>query len=343
MTSTTNDLYKKAGVNIEAGDHLAGWLAKTNNIPTSGLGQTLGGIGNFAGLFKPDFKKFKSPVLVSSTDGVGTKILLASEQNKFDGIGMDLVAMCVNDLYTIGAEPLFFLDYYATGKLDSDQFKAVLSSIKEGLKICKTPLLGGETAEMPGLYGFNHFDLAGFVVGVVEEDRILGAKFVQSGDKLIALASQGFHSNGFSLVRQWLKKTKPSQLLLDQCLQPTKIYAELVEIFPQAEKLGLHALANITGGGISGNLPRVLPDGMEAKITKNLPTPEWMKEFILQNTKSIFDVEEVFNLGVGMIAVVSQKTSGEFLKTCQSLDLEAVEIGEIVSLNSNAPAKVHYV
>ncbi len=344
MSRTPNDLYKAAGVNIEAGEKLASWLSESGDSANLGIGKPLAGLGNFAGLFKPDFKNFKSPVLVSSTDGVGTKILLGLEHDKVDGLGIDLVAMCVNDLYTIGALPLFFLDYFATGQLSEPQFKKVLTSIKEGLKTCKTPLLGGETAEMPGLYSLNHFDLAGFVVGVVDEESVLGAHNVQIGDKVIAICSEGFHSNGFSLIRQWLKETKPTQLLLDRLLQPTKIYSELVDIFPNAKALGLNALANITGGGISGNLCRVLPDGTAAELTRNLPTPDWMKEFIFQHAPSLFDVEHVLNLGVGMTAVVSSDTSAAFMQACRSADLQVHEIGKITNLNNPAAkALVKYV
>jgi phosphoribosylformylglycinamidine cyclo-ligase len=324
------DHYKGAGVDTEKGDAVVEWLQTRQQgfKHPRGLGFVRDGIGGFAGLFKINFSGMRDPQLVASTDGVGTKLLLGIETDLVSGLGQDLVAMCVNDLYTVGATPLFFLDYYATGALDTAQFKLVLESIQNSCKACHMALLGGETAEMPGLYGARHFDLAGFVVGVVDEPKRLGAHRVKAGDRLIALASSGFHSNGYSLIRKWLNKEKNSDLV-SKLMTPTKLYSEipdLVERFPE----GLRALANITGGGISGNLPRVLPESMTAMINRDaVPTPDWMRSFIESHVPSLDEVEPVFNLGCGMIAVVSDKDSAAFQEFARELGLGPRDIGSV--------------
>ncbi len=337
--------YEAAGVDTEKGDALADWLAKDESKGFKhphGLGKLTSGIGGFAGLFEINFQSMKKPQLVASTDGVGTKLLLGLNQNQIDHLGQDLVAMCANDLYTIGATPLFFLDYYATGSLSEDQFKRVLTSIKSACKTCGMALMGGETAEMPGLYEKGHFDLAGFVVGVVDEESRLGAHRTKDGDFLIAWESSGFHSNGYSLIRKWLseypKLATPE--LIQKLMAPTKLYPEVVTL-AQEFKADLHAMANITGGGISGNLPRVIADDLVCEISlQELPILPWMKDFILGAKSSLEEIEPVFNLGAGMVAVVEKNVAERFIQSSSALGLKPKKIGQVV--RGKGPASVCY-
>ncbi|MBC7658734.1 MAG: phosphoribosylformylglycinamidine cyclo-ligase [Chitinophagaceae bacterium] len=338
----TRDLYKESGVDVEKGDALVDWLQESGSIGTRG-GEVVSGIGGFAALFRPDFRGMEDPLLVTGTDGVGTKVLLAIEEKQLEGLGFDLVAMCVNDLYTVGGRPLFFLDYYATGILDAEQFKAVLAGIRQALKQCDTALLGGETAELPGLYEKGHFDLAGFVVGVVDGVKRLKPDMVETGDVLIALESSGFHSNGYSLVRKWLKEKKASPERILKIMTPTRIYWELPQILKTLPWGSVHALANITGGGISGNLPRVLPAGVVAEINpKTIPTPEWMQAIFDEHGASFASVEGVFNMGAGMIAAVKADAADAFIKACAESKLGAVKIGRIVKGETGTEASVRY-
>ena len=346
MSEGTQDLYKNAGVDTDAGDALVGWLQskKSSFTHPKGFGRVADGIGGFAGLFSINLSRFKNPTLVASTDGVGTKLLLGLENNLCRDLGQDLVAMCVNDLYTVGASPLFFLDYYATGSLNQNQFKEVLSSIQASCKTCDMALLGGETAEMPGLYEKGHFDLAGFVVGAVDGDQRLGPHRVKAGDHLVAFEASGFHSNGYSLVRKWLKET-PRPDLVPPLMAPTKLYSEIPDLFLKHPET-FHALANITGGGISGNLPRVMPKNTLAEISfDKLPTPAWMRDFILSHVLSLKDVEEVFNLGAGMIAVVDANAGAKFLHDASEMGLKPHVIGSVKESQSdtNKPASVRYI
>ena len=340
-----SEAYKSAGVDTAKGDALADWLAAGDKKPfihPRGLGQLSAGIGGFAGVFDIDFKGLSKPQLVASTDGVGTKLLLAIEEDTTDGLGQDLVAMCVNDLYTVGAVPLFFLDYYATGQLSEDQFKKVLTGIKKSCQICSMALMGGETAEMPGLYGRGHFDLAGFVVGVVDDSKRLGAHRTQEGDVLVSLQSTGFHANGFSLIRTWL--TKNPQLrtteLMHHLLTPTRLYPEVIALADKF-KDAFHALANITGGGISGNLPRVIADNLQADILfSKIPTEQWMTDFINHAGSTPKEVEPVFNLGIGMIAVVGREVADTFVQAATDAKLGPKIIGELTA--TKGPASVVY-
>lgn len=342
-----NNRYAEAGVDTEKGDALVSWLQGQKHGGTKGkFGKVLESIGGFASLYRLSpgaLRSFKAPLLVASTDGVGTKLLLGLEQDLLGGLGYDLVAMCVNDLYTVGARPLFFLDYYATGKLDERQFKIILASIRQACLAAEAPLVGGETAELPGLYQQGHFDLAGFVVGLVDEKKTLGPKRVKKGDHLVGLNSSGFHSNGFSLIRKWIKAQKISQDLLRKLMEPTVIYAALPDIVAKLGTGTVHALAHITGGGISGNLPRVLPSNMTARISwKELQTPEWMRAFIESSGATLEEVEGTFNLGVGMIAVTSDSTA--FLKTARAYGLAGQVIGEVAAAKkSQKEAEVQYV
>lgn len=333
------DLYKEAGVDVDKGDRLVDWLKESPESRDHRYGQVVSGIGGFSGLFRPNFGGMKDPLLVSGTDGVGTKVLLGIETGLVEGLGIDLVAMCVNDLYTIGARPLFFLDYYATGQLDEAQFKAVLTGIRKGCAQSGAALMGGETAEMPGLYGKGHFDLAGFVVGVVDGATALGPERVKAGDHLYAIASSGFHSNGYSLVRHWLKERSnlPSQTLLERLMTPTRIYHEIPQILDEVGPSVLHALANITGGGISGNLPRVIPNDIVCRIdTKALRTPDWMRQFIIEQGSTVLAQEAVFNLGAGMIAVVAPEGAAAFERSAAAHNLETYRIGHTASLPGEA-------
>jgi phosphoribosylformylglycinamidine cyclo-ligase len=335
------DLYKEAGVDVAKGDHLVDWL-HANNLQKVDLklGSVVSGIGGFAGLFRPNFKGMEDPLLIASTDGVGTKVLLAIESNILGGIGQDLVAMCVNDLYTIGGRPLFFLDYYATGALDENQFKEVLTGIKNGCRQSNAVLLGGETAEMPGLYEKGHFDLAGFVIGMVDGKKMLKPELVEVGDILFALPSTGFHSNGYSLVRKWLKEKPADKKLLNQIMQPTKIYHEIPELLDTLGTGVLHAAANITGGGISGNLPRVMPNDVDCEISfKAIKTQDWMQGFIESQGSDAKSQEGVFNIGCGMILAVSKSGADKFLAAARKLDLEPYEIGKVV-VGKNEPSVI---
>jgi phosphoribosylformylglycinamidine cyclo-ligase len=324
------DLYKESGVDVAKGDALVDWLQSRKADQVNG-GEVVSGIGGFAALFRPDFSGMEDPLLVSGTDGVGTKVLLGIEHDQLEGLGVDLVAMCVNDLYTVGGRPLFFLDYYATGILDEKQFKAILSGIRKGLAQSNAALLGGETAELPGLYEKGHFDLAGFVVGVVDGKKRLRPELVQRGDKLIALSASGFHSNGYSLVRKWLAEKPVDQATLNRILEPTKIYYEVPELLKRLGWGPLHGLANITGGGISGNLPRVLPEGLDPEIDpKKIPTPDWMRAFYESHGARFEDVEGVFNMGAGMIAVVAADAEAKFHQICKDLGLGSTTIGQMI-------------
>ena len=345
MTKPTNTnpatLYKQAGVDVEKGDRLVDWLLEHESAPkATRLGAVVSGIGGFAAMFRPNFKGLADPLLVTSTDGVGTKVLLGIDTGIVHGLGIDLVAMCVNDLYTVGGRPMFFLDYYATGALDEDQFKSVLAGIKKGCAQSGALLLGGETAEMPGLYAKGHFDLAGFVVGAVDGKALLGPQHVKAGDRLFALPSSGLHSNGYSLVRHWLKDSgKPDQALLDHLMQPTRIYHELPELVDKLGITSIHAVANITGGGISGNLPRVMPDGTDAHINvADLPTPPWMRTFIESHQATALAQEGVFNLGCGMIAIVAPEAAAAFTLAARALQLDVQPIGDVQA--GSGPAKV---
>jgi len=330
----STDLYKAAGVDVDKGDELVAWLQKDNSqTQTYKHGEILDGIGGFAGMFRPNLQGIEDAVLVASTDGVGTKVLLGLEHNKLEGLGIDLVAMCINDLYTVGAQPLFFLDYFATGKLSDTQFKSILTGIKDGLRQASTFLMGGETAELPGLYAHGHFDLAGFVVGLVDGKKKLGPHLVKDSSKLYAFKSSGFHSNGYSLLRRWLDGMKPDEKttdLVDRLLTPTKIYHEIPALLSKLEAGTVQAFAHITGGGISGNLPRVIPRDYACVIKQSaIATPTWMNEFIKWNGGTFETTEGVFNLGIGMIAVVDADRSKAFDKACQELSLSPEHIGDV--------------
>lgn len=294
--------YKQAGVDIIAGDALVSWLQSTSKQKKDK--RVLGGIGGFAALFKADFKKMKSPCLVSSTDGVGTKVLLASHFNQYAGVGQDLVAMCVNDLLCVGADPLFFLDYYACGKLDLKNAQEFLSGVRKACAEVECSLIGGETAEMPGVYKAEDFDCAGFAVGVVDEKKTLGAHKVKPGDVVIGVPSSGFHSNGFSLLRKVFEKDLDQWR--DKLMVPTALYGKLVKNLRKNVK-GLKACANITGGGLE-NIPRVLPKGTTIAIEPWF-VPEPFK-VVKERTGMSWDKMLVtLNCGLGFAIIVDPKDS----------------------------------
>jgi phosphoribosylformylglycinamidine cyclo-ligase len=314
------DLYKQAGVDVEKGDQLVDWLAENRETVANPYVSVLDGIGGFAGIVRPNWKRFEDPLLIGCTDGVGTKILLALQHKNVSGLGIDLVAMCVNDMYCVGGRPLFFLDYYATGALDSNDFKSVLTGIKAGLKQCSCPLLGGETAELPGMYPKGEFDLAGFMVGIVDGKTMLTPSLIEDGDLIYGLKSSGFHSNGYSLIRKWLQERPANVELIEHLLEPTAIYSEIPDLLDELPKGTIHGIAHITGGGISGNLPRVLPKGATAVLDpQRIPTPEWMSQFIYAGGYAPLDLEGTFNLGVGMCLIVGKNQRHDFEKSASKL------------------------
>lgn len=341
--------YRSAGVDIDAGDSLVERIKP--HAARTRRPEMLGGLGGFGALTAIP-SRYKNPVLVSGTDGVGTKLKLAIDTKIYDTIGIDLVAMCVNDIIVSGAEPLFFLDYYATGKLDVDAAEQVIKGIAEGCYQAGAALVGGETAEMPGMYHGNDFDLAGFCVGVVERDEIIDQKLVKTGDVLLGLASSGPHSNGYSLIRKVLEVSGASldsefagTTLGRALLEPTRIYAKLVLQLIEQYQEGLHGLAHITGGGLTENLPRVLPDHTQANISLS----SWQRPAIfewLQTEGNIADDEmlRTFNCGIGMVLVVEASQAEAILKTCQDSGIQGWRLGEIVtSTSTQVEPFVHYV
>lgn len=284
-------------------------------------------IGGFSALFPAPFSKMTSPYLVSSTDGVGTKLKLATYFHRYKEVGQDLVAMCVNDLICSGAQPLFFLDYYSCGHLKLKQAKSFLTGVSKACKVCDCPLVGGETAEMPGLYKKDDFDCAGFALGVVEKKDILGAHKVKMGDALIALSSSGFHSNGFSLLRQVFHSKKDLEKWKNTLLKPTLLYAPLIRnLLPLG---ALHAIAHITGGGMD-NLLRVLPDQCEALLQPwNIPPP--FLEVQKRTKMSLKNLLKTFNSGVGMVLVVNPRKKNKLLHEIQKTGFSAFLLGHVTS------------
>ncbi|WP_031435496.1 phosphoribosylformylglycinamidine cyclo-ligase [Methylomarinum vadi] len=326
--------YKSAGVDIEAGNALVERIkpiaAKTR---TAGV---MAGLGGFGSMFELPLDRYKNPILVSGTDGVGTKLKLALELGIHNTVGIDLVAMCVNDIIVQGAEPLFFLDYFATGKLDVDTAAAVVEGIGKGCEQAGAALVGGETAEMPGMYAEGDYDLAGFCVGIVEKANILDGSKVKAGDKLIGIASSGPHSNGYSLIRKIIEKSHASltddfngKPLGETLLEPTRIYVKpLLELFKQVP---VHALAHITGGGITENLPRVLPEGLSAAIDlSSWEMPEVFKWLQQQGNITQADMLTTFNCGIGMIVCVAEEDAEQSIATLTEQGERVFKVGEIV-------------
>ncbi|MCQ8105346.1 phosphoribosylformylglycinamidine cyclo-ligase [Methylomonas sp. SURF-2] len=326
--------YKSAGVDIEAGNALVDRIkpiaAKTRNAGV------MAGLGGFGSLFELPLDRYKNPVLVSGTDGVGTKLKLALDMKRHNTVGIDLVAMCVNDIIVQGAEPLFFLDYFATGKLDVDTAAAVIEGIGQGCEQAGAALVGGETAEMPGMYSDGDYDLAGFCVGIVEKDRIIDGGKVKAGDKLIGIASSGPHSNGYSLIRKIIERsglaltdTVNGKPLGETLLTPTRIYVK--PLLKLLQSVDVHALAHITGGGITENLPRVLPENLSADIKLSAwELPDifvWLQQ---QGKVTLTDMLLTFNCGVGMIVCVDAADEATALACLTEQGEIAFSLGEIV-------------
>ncbi|MNM00274.1 Phosphoribosylformylglycinamidine cyclo-ligase [compost metagenome] len=335
VTDKTSLSYKDAGVDIDAGnalvDRIKGVVKQTRRP------EVMGGLGGFGALCALP-QKYREPILVSGTDGVGTKLRLAMDLKRHDTIGIDLVAMCVNDLVVQGAEPLFFLDYFATGKLDVDTAASVITGIAEGCKQSGCALVGGETAEMPGMYHGEDYDVAGFCVGVVEKSEIIDGSKVQSGDALIALGASGPHSNGYSLVRKILEvsNTDPTTTVLegrplaDHLLAPTKIYVK--SVLELIEKIDVHAIAHLTGGGFWENIPRVLPEGMQAVIEES--SWQWPAVFnwLQQNGNvSRHEMYRTFNCGVGMVIALPEEAVESAIALLTAAGEKAWKIGKLTA------------
>jgi phosphoribosylformylglycinamidine cyclo-ligase len=304
--------YRDAGVNIDAGNEFVEKIK--SSVASTHRAGVMGSLGGFGGLFELP-ENYRQPVLVSGTDGVGTKLKLAIDLNKHDTIGIDLVAMCVNDILVLGAEPLYFLDYYATGELNTEIAASVVEGIAEGCRQSNAALIGGETAEMPGMYGKGDYDLAGFCVGVVEKQQIIDGSKVKPGDVMIAMASSGPHSNGYSLVRKIIDVSntdinasfgEDSKTLGDALLAPTKIYVKAIhDLLPEFD---IHAMAHITGGGLLENIPRVLPDNTQAVIdTSSWQLPEVFQWLQANGNVELNEMYRTFNCGIGMVLIVAEE------------------------------------
>jgi phosphoribosylformylglycinamidine cyclo-ligase len=333
--------YKTAGVDVEAGRAFVDRI-KSSVEATHSPG-VIGGLGGFGGVMRLP-SGLSNPLLVAGTDGVGTKLELAQEYHSHFGVGIDLVAMCVNDVITSSANPLFFLDYIATGALSPEAMSEVIQGIAKGCELSGCSLLGGETAEMPGFYPKGRYDLAGFCVGIVEEADLLDGSEIKLGDQIIGVASSGIHSNGFSLVRKVLNKQQVNEKtlfgveqlpLISALLKPTSIYATLVKAL-LGHKVPLHGMAHITGGGLPENLPRCLPKGLKASID----VQSWKKPEIFNWIQSVGDVPEsdlwnTFNLGVGFCFVVSADATESVLQICREEGFEAWLMGKVEGFTAN--------
>jgi phosphoribosylformylglycinamidine cyclo-ligase len=332
--------YADAGVDLDAADRSVELIADA--VRRTRRPEVLGGIGGFGGLFALDTSRYREPVLVSSTDGVGTKVDLARQLGVLDTVGRDLVAMVVDDLVVTGAEPLFFNDYVSVGKLDPDRVAALVRGIAEGCVDAGCALVGGETAEHPGLLDADEFDLAGFGVGVVERDRILGPERVEAGDVLIAMASSGPHSNGYSLVRRivaGLDLSNPNGLdrpLGEALLEPTRIYAR--DCLALLDEVEVHAMCHVTGGGLPGNLPRVLPDHLDADVDTD--GWQWPAIFRWLAERGPVDADEMwrtFNCGVGMVAVVPAAAADRAIGLLDGRGVPAWRLGAVVPRREDGP------
>ncbi|HBO84049.1 MAG: phosphoribosylformylglycinamidine cyclo-ligase [Deltaproteobacteria bacterium GWC2_42_11] len=328
--------YKSAGVDIKEGERFVNLIKPLAG--TTIRKEVLAGIGGFNALFAPDVTKYQNPVLVSSTDGVGTKLKIAFMLDKHDTVGIDLVAMAVNDIIVSGAEPLFFLDYFAAGRLNAKKAAQVIKGVAKGCREAECSLVGGETAEMPGFYNDGEYDLAGFAVGIVERDRIIDGSGIKAGDRIIGLASSGLHSNGFSLARKvifdglklkcksrinGLKKTVGEELLT-----PTRIYVRAIKTI--LKNFRIKGIAHITGGGLTGNIPRILPRGIKAVIERK----KWDMPFIfrfIQDAGKISPGEmfRTFNCGIGMAIIVDRNDEGRIMQKLRQINQTAYIISEV--------------
>ena len=335
--------YKDAGVDIDAGNTFVERIKEA--VASTHREEVVSDLGGFGGLFELASHKYQQPILVSGTDGVGTKLKLAQQMNQHGSIGVDLVAMCVNDVIVQGAEPLFFLDYFATGKLDVETSTQVVEGISRGCLLAGAALIGGETAEMPGMYAPGEYDLAGFCVGVADKPALITGANISPNDVIIGVQSSGVHSNGFSLVntliaQQGFKLDDPfnGSTLGETLLTPTTIYVKL--ILKLIAEFEIKGLCHITGGGITENLPRVLPPGTAAQIEQN----SWSRPAIFDWIQQQGEVAEdemlrVFNCGVGMAIIVPAEQLDAVIKACQVEDMNATQIGHIISSNDAAHVK----
>ncbi len=329
--------YKNSGVDIDEGNKAVNLIK--DKIKSTYDNNVLGDLGNFSGLYSlGEFSNMKTPVLLSSTDGVGTKLMIANLMNKHDTVGIDLVAMCVNDLICQGAKPLFFLDYIATGKLVSEKIDDIVSGIVKGCKMAKCSLIGGETAEMPGMYKENDYDLAGFSVGICDKEKIITGENVEVNDVVIGISSSGIHSNGFSFIRKIFFEhlnydvntyVDEIGMTLGECLlTPTKIYVDLV--MDLIKKFEIKSISHITGGGLIENIPRVIPNNLGVRINKN----SWVKPNIFKLIENLdideFELYKSFNMGIGLCIVVSSDISNEVLESIKSFGEESYIIGEVI-------------
>ncbi|HMD75389.1 MAG TPA: phosphoribosylformylglycinamidine cyclo-ligase [Steroidobacteraceae bacterium] len=335
MIDRASVTYRDAGVDIDAGDELVERIKP--HVRRSMRREVLAGIGGFGALVEVPLDRYRKPVLVSGTDGVGTKLRLAIDTGRHDTIGVDLVAMCVNDVVVQGAEPLFFLDYFATGKLDVAVGERLIRGIVDGCVQAGCALVGGETAEMPGMYHGEDYDLAGFCVGIVEKDGIIDGSRTRPGDAVIGLPSSGPHSNGFSLIRKVLELAAADlqmpidgAALIDRLMAPTRIYVK--PLLQLIRSVAVHGLAHITGGGLVDNIPRVLPDGLEVVLERG----SWPRQAVfdwLQESGNISDAEmlRVFNCGIGMTIQVASSEAAAAISALRAAGQEAMLIGEVRS------------
>jgi phosphoribosylformylglycinamidine cyclo-ligase len=335
MTDVSPLTYRDAGVDIDAGEELVRRIR--SRVGRASRPEVLAGIGGFGAMIELPAGRWRRPVLVAGTDGVGTKLRLAIETGRHDGVGQDLVAMCANDVVVQGAEPLFFLDYYATGRLSVEVAERVVAGIAEGCVLAGCALVGGETAEMPGMYAEGDYDLAGFCVGVVEHERIIDGSRTRAGDAVIGLASSGPHSNGYSLIRRILAETGAGAAtmiagapLFDLLMAPTRIYVK--SLLRLASEMPVHAFAHITGGGLVDNVPRVLPQGLgarlEARAWRRAPVWEWIRQ---GGRVSDAEMHRTFNCGLGMIVIADRGDADRALALLRACGEEAGVVGEVTA------------
>jgi len=350
IKATESLSYSDSGVDIDAGNELVERIKPA--VKSTMRPEVLTGLGGFGALFKMDLERWREPVLVSGTDGVGTKLMLARQLGRHDTIGIDLVAMCVNDILTCGAEPLFFLDYFATGKLRLDEAQAVIEGIAAGCRLAGCALIGGETAEMPGMYGAGEYDLAGFSVGAVERSQLLDGSRIRAGHRILGLASSGPHSNGYSLIRKVIERSdadlestitarsgEPVKLG-SALLAPTRIYVKPVLSMLRSGKID--GIAHITGGGLTENIIRILPDGLAIDInTSGWSRPgifDWLQEYgAIEETEML----RTFNCGIGMVLIVPGTDIGALSKQSEKLDIECFEIGKVTVAGAGSQVRYH--
>ncbi len=341
MSSSRSQVYTDAGVNIEAGNDLVSQIKSI--VATTHTAGVLSNIGSFGGLFRPNISGMKDPILVASTDGVGTKLKLAFEFDKHDTVGIDLVAMSVNDILVQGAKPLFFLDYFACSKLDVKKAKNVIEGIAEGCRQSACTLLGGETAEMPGMYSEEDYDLAGFCVGIVDNDTLVDGSKIKNDDVIIGIQSSGVHSNGYSLVRKIFAQSGAKKddifpgtdnTFAEVLLEPTIIYVECLKAIMR--DIEIKGMVHVTGGGFYDNIPRVLPNLAVAEINFGSwdipPVFTWLKE---QGNLSWPEMLQIFNSGIGYILIVDKESASKTLEMLHAVNMKAWEIGKITTKNAD--------